>query len=57
MLSQSAEEAQKGMFDMATELRELQGLPEAIQKQLETGWWKGQRERATHDDVTVVSSP
>ena len=27
------EEAQNGMPDMATELRELRGLPEAIQKQ------------------------
>ena len=27
------EEAQKGMLDMATELCELRGLPEAIQKQ------------------------
>ena len=34
-LTQSMEEAQKGMLDMATELRELRGLPEAIQKQFE----------------------
>ena len=29
------EEAQKGMLDMATELHELRGLPEAIQNQFE----------------------
>ena len=34
-LTQSMEEAQKGMLDMATELRELRGLPDAIQKQFE----------------------
>ena len=34
-LTQSAEEAQKGMLVMETELRELRGLPEAIQKQFE----------------------
>ena len=34
-LPQSDEEAQNLMLDMATELRELRGLPEAIQKQLE----------------------
>ena len=31
--TQSMEEAQKGMLDMDTELHELRGLPEAIQKQ------------------------
>ena len=35
-LTQSIEEAQKGMLVMATELRELRGLPEAIQKQFPT---------------------
>ena len=29
------EEAQKGMLDMAAELRELRGLPELIKKQLD----------------------
>ena len=29
------QKAQKGMLDMATQLRELRGLPEAIQKQFE----------------------
>ena len=29
------EEAQKGMLDMATELRKLRGLPKAIQKHFE----------------------
>ena len=29
------EESQKGMLEMATELRELRGLPKAIQKQFE----------------------
>ena len=31
----SMEEAQKGMLEMATELRELRGLPKVIQKQFE----------------------
>ena len=34
-LTQSMEEAQTGMLEMATELRELGGLPNAIQKQFE----------------------
>ena len=29
------EDAQKGMLEMATELRELRGLPRAIQEQFE----------------------
>lgn len=29
------EEDQKGMLEMATELRELRGLPKAVQKQFE----------------------
>ena len=32
-LTHSTEEAQKGMLEMATELRELRGLPKASQKQ------------------------
>ena len=34
-LTQSVEAAPKGMLNMATELRELRGLPEAIQKQFD----------------------
>ena len=45
-LTQSAGEAQKGMLDMATELRELRGLPEAIQKQSE----EQQKQTTGNDD-------
>ena len=34
-LTQSMEEVQKGMLDMATELREVKGLPEAIQNEFD----------------------
>ena len=40
-LTRSMEEAQKGMVDMATELCELRGLPEAIRKQFEEQQAKG----------------
>ena len=38
--SDSVEEAQKGLIGVAAELRELQGLPEAIQKHFEEQWKK-----------------
>ena len=56
------EEAQKGMLDniMATELRELKGMPDAIQKQFDASEkrWEGEREsRTTADDVTMEGTP
>ena len=58
-LTQSVEEAQKGMLDMATELRELRGLPELIKMQFNEpqeehdGNWERKREsRAIAEDVT-----
>ena len=44
-LTQSMEEAQKGMLEMATKLHELRGLPKAIQKQ-----FKEQQERSEGKD-------
>ena len=44
-LKQSMEEAQKGMLDVATELREVRGMPEWIQKQL-----NGQQEKHNGKD-------
>ena len=60
-LTQFVEEAQKGMLDMATELRELRGLPEAIQKQFEeqqkaaAGKCSENLGRAADDDVSMES--
>ena len=57
-LTQSMDEAQKGMLEMATELRGLRGLPKAIQKQFEeqaAGEKRREGERETRTIADHVS--
>ena len=55
-LTQSMEDAQKGMLAMATELRELRGLPRAIQKQFEEQQEKREgKEKANSEPLLTMT--
>ena len=55
-LTQSMEDAQKGMLAMATELRELRGLPRAIPKQFEEQQEKSEgKEKANSEPLLKMT--